>query len=75
VKVVWGIFAWNELLLKRFGMGESEKCSLCNDGIETPWHVIGECPGKKAVEIQADCGRIVLKTRAQKETTDSKATA
>jgi hypothetical protein len=25
-------------------MGESVKCDLCN-GIKTPWHVIGECPG------------------------------
>ena len=25
-------------------------CSLCK-GKETPWHVIGECPGERAVEI------------------------
>jgi hypothetical protein len=27
------------------------KCDLCN-GIESPWHVIGECPGAKAVGIR-----------------------
>jgi hypothetical protein len=53
VKFMWGIFACNELLFKRFGMGESDKCSLCK-GKETPWHVIGECPGERAVEIRTD---------------------
>jgi hypothetical protein len=56
VKFMWGIFACNELLLKRFGMGDSAKCDVCN-GIESPWHVIGEGPGKRAVEIQTDTGR------------------
>jgi hypothetical protein len=50
---MWGIFACNGLLFKRFGMGESDKCSLCA-GKETPWHVIGECPGERAVEIRTD---------------------
>jgi hypothetical protein len=56
-------------------MGKSKKCSPC-DGIETPWHVIGECPGtrKQAVEIRTDWANRMWKL-VQKETIDSKRTA
>ena len=52
-------------------MGESVKCDLCN-GIETSWHVIGECPGAKAVGIRTARADRMGKLM-QKETTDSKA--
>ena len=71
VKFMWGIFACNELLFKRFGMGESDKCSMCK-GKETPWHVIGECPGERAVEIRTDWAKRMW-TLVQKETKNSKA--
>jgi hypothetical protein len=64
VKFMWGVFACNELLFKRFGMGESEKCDVCN-GIESPWYVIGEYPGKRAVEIRTDwADRMYVEARA-----------
>jgi hypothetical protein len=78
VKFMWGIFACNELLFKRFGMGESEKCSLCK-GKKTPWHVIGGCSGEQAVEIRTDwakrCSPICMwaLVLVQKETMNSKA--
>ena len=50
---------------------KSAKCDLCN-GIETPWHVIGECPGAKAVGIRTAWADRIWKL-VQKETTDSKA--
>jgi hypothetical protein len=68
VKFMWGIFACNEVLFKRFGMGESEKCSLCK-GKETPWHVIGECPGERAVEIRTDWAKRMW-ALVQKKTVD-----
>ena len=71
VKFMWGIFACNELLFKRFGMGDSAKCDVCN-GIESPWHVIGECPGKRAVEIRTDWADRMWRL-VQEETMDSKA--
>jgi hypothetical protein len=45
----------HELFLKVWHgrVGESEKCSLCK-GKETPWHIIRECPGERAVEIRTD---------------------
>ena len=54
VKFMWGIYACNELLFKRFGMGESVRGGLCGE-VETPWHVIGVCPGKNAVSHTYFC--------------------
>jgi hypothetical protein len=54
-----------QLLFKRFGMGESAKYDLCK-GIESPWHVIGECPGAKAVGIRtAWADRMYVETRVE----------
>jgi hypothetical protein len=67
---MWGIFACNELLFERFGMGESVKCDLCN-GIASLWHVIGECPGAKAVGIRTAWAvgrhRMYVETRAKRD--------
>jgi hypothetical protein len=73
VKFMWGIFVFYELLFNRFGMGGSDKCSLCiYKGKETPWHVIGECPGERAVEIRTDWAKRMW-ALVQKETVNSKA--
>jgi len=71
VKFMWGIYACNELLFKRFGMGESVKCGLCGE-VETPWHVIGVCPGENAVSIRTIWADRMWKL-VQAETTSSKA--
>ena len=42
VKFMWGLFARNELLHRRFGRLDSSSCSCCTGTDETPWHVIGE---------------------------------
>jgi hypothetical protein len=43
VKFMWGLFACNELLHRRFGRLDSAPCSCCSGTDKTPWHVIGEC--------------------------------
>jgi hypothetical protein len=48
-KFMWGLFACNELLHRRFGRLGSPSCSCCSDADEPPWHVIGECNGVGAV--------------------------
>ena len=68
-KFMWGVVACNELLFKRFGMGDSAKCGACN-GIESPWHAIGECPGKWAVKIRTDSADRTWKL-VQEETVDA----
>jgi hypothetical protein len=35
----WGLFAYNELLHRRFGRPDSSSCSCCTGTDETPWHV------------------------------------
>jgi hypothetical protein len=53
-------------------MGESEKCSLCKKGKETPWHVIliVECLGERAVEMRTDWAKRMW-ALVQKETMNS----
>jgi hypothetical protein len=53
VKYMWGLFACNELLHRRFGMLESASCSCCPNTIESPWHVIGECNDDVAVQARS----------------------
>ena len=38
VKFMWGLFACNELLHRRFGRLDSPSCSCCTGTDETPWH-------------------------------------
>jgi hypothetical protein len=52
VKFMWGLFACNELLHRRFGRLDSSSCSCCTGTDETPWHVIGECNGAGAVDTR-----------------------
>jgi hypothetical protein len=52
VKFMWGLFACNELLHRRFGRLDSSSCSCCTDTDETPWHVIGECNDAEAVDTR-----------------------
>jgi hypothetical protein len=52
VKFMWGIFACNELLHRRFGRLDSSSCSCCTVTDETPWHVIGECNDAGAVDTR-----------------------
>jgi hypothetical protein len=51
---MWGLFACNELLYRRFGMLESASCSCCPNTIEPPWYVIGECNDDVAVQARSD---------------------
>jgi hypothetical protein len=51
VKFMWGLFACNELLHRRFGSLDSSSCSCCTGTAETPWHVIGECNDADAVML------------------------
>jgi hypothetical protein len=65
VKFMWGIFACNELLFKRLGMGELVKCDLCN-GIESPWHVIGvSVSGREGGRYSNSLGMPHVETRAE----------
>jgi hypothetical protein len=49
VKFMWGLFACNELLHRRFGRLDSPSCFCCSGADESPWHVIGECNDVDAV--------------------------
>jgi hypothetical protein len=55
-KYMWGLFACNELLHRRFGMLESDSCSCCPNTIESPWHVIGGCNDDVAVQARSEWG-------------------
>ena len=48
VKFMWGLFACNELLHRRFGMGDGN-CDHCQGEKETAWHVLGQCRHPDAV--------------------------
>jgi hypothetical protein len=39
VKFMWGLFACNELLHRRFGRLDSAPCSCCSGTDKTPWHM------------------------------------
>jgi hypothetical protein len=53
-KYMWGLFACNELLHRRFGMLESDSCSCCPSTIESPWHVIGGCNDDVVVQARSE---------------------
>ena len=57
VKYMWGLFACNDLLHRRFRRLESGDCAACGPGYtETPEHVVGACGEPEAVEVR---GRFV----------------
>jgi hypothetical protein len=58
VKFMWGLFACNELLHRRFGRLDSAPCSYCSGADETLWHVIGQCNDADAVALLAQTGPI-----------------
>ena len=41
VKYMWALFACNDLLFRRFGVGRSGDCEVCHGRRETAWHVMG----------------------------------
>ena len=43
VKYMWALFACNDLLFRRFGVGRSGDCEACHGRRETAWHVMGTC--------------------------------
>ena len=53
VKFMWGLFACNDLLHRRFGRGDSGHCSSCTGETESAWHVIGECGEAQARELRS----------------------
>ena len=51
---MWGLFACNDLLHRRFGKLSSGDCAACGAGhTEDPVHVIGTCGDLAAVDIRA----------------------
>ena len=52
VKFMWGLFACNELLFRRFNRGENGECACCIGEAETPWHVVGECGDAQAAALR-----------------------
>jgi hypothetical protein len=68
VKFVWGLFACNELLHRRFGRLDSSSCSCCTGTDETPWHVVGECNDADAVDTRRTCWADRMWDVLQKET-------
>jgi hypothetical protein len=60
VKFMWGLFACNELLHRRFGRLGSPSCSCCtrSGADESPWHMIGECNDVDAVAARTQAGLI-----------------
>jgi hypothetical protein len=67
VQFVWGLFACNELLHRRFSKLDSSSCSCCTGTDETPWHVIGECNYAGAVDTRT-CWADQMWDVLQKET-------
>ena len=54
VKYMWGLFACNDLLHRRFGKLSSGDCTACGAGhTEDPVHVIGACGEPAAAEVRA----------------------
>ena len=52
VKFMWGLFACNDLLHRRFGRGGDGCCSACPGERETAWHVIGACGDAQATALR-----------------------
>ena len=52
VKYMWALFACNDLLFRRFGVGESGLCSHCAGRVENAWHVLGTCDDPQAVPLR-----------------------
>ena len=75
VKYMWGLFACNELLHRRFGMLESDSCSCCPNTIESPWHVIGECNDDVAVQARSEWGDRMWEVLRKETTVQSGRTA
>ena len=52
VKYMWALFACNDLLFRRFGVGESGSCSHCAGRVENAWHVLGTCDDPQAAPLR-----------------------
>ncbi len=53
VKYMWALFACNDLLFRRFGVGRSGDCEACHGRRETAWHVMGTCDDPQAARVRA----------------------
>ena len=42
----------NDLLFRRFGVGDTRDCACCAGRRETAWHVVGACDGPKAAAVR-----------------------
>ena len=52
VKFMWGLFACNELMFRRFKRGSSAECAVCPGETESAWHVMGTCGCEQAVALR-----------------------
>ena len=52
VKYMWALFACNDLLFRRFGVGRSGDCEVCHGRRETAWHVMGTCDDEQAARVR-----------------------
>ena len=52
VKYMWALFACNDLLFRRFGVGDTGDCACCAGRRETAWHVVGACDDPKAAAVR-----------------------
>ena len=46
------MFACNDLLFRRFGVGDTGDCACCAGRRETAWHVVGACDDPKAAAVR-----------------------
>ena len=52
VKYMWALFACNDLLFRRFGVGRSGDGGVCHGRRETAWHVRGTCDDEQAARVR-----------------------